>query len=93
MATIERAPARTTPVSAPLALTAWVADDAKYSSGSNAPMQNPPPPVELTWSKYRGPGDVTFDAAQPKMEVLEGGALNVPFRGKATVNARFKRAG
>ncbi len=91
--TLERAVTRTTSVKAPLALTAWVSDDAKYSSGSNTPMKDPPPPVELTWSKFRGPGDVTFDKANPKMEVLEGGQVNQPFRGKATTSARFGAPG
>jgi hypothetical protein len=91
--TIDRAITRTTAASSPLAITAWVADDAKYSSGSNAPLKDPPPPVELTWSKYRGPGDVTFDRQNPKMEVLEGGNVNQPFRGKATVQARFSTPG
>lgn len=93
VATLERAVTRTSSVKTPLAITAWVADDAKYSSGSNAPLREPPPPVELTWSKFRGPGAVTFDAAQPKMEVLEGGQINTPFRGKATVNATFAAPG
>ncbi|MCC7177434.1 MAG: hypothetical protein IT177_03500 [Acidobacteria bacterium] len=93
VATLERAVTRTTSAKAPLALTAWVSDDAKYSSGSNAPMKDPPPPVELTWSKFRGPGDVTFDKANPKMEVLEGGQVNQPFRGKATTSARFGAPG
>lgn len=93
VATLDRAVTRTSSVKTPLAITAWVADDAKYSSGSNAPLRNPPPPVELTWSKFRGPGNVTFDAAQPKMEVLEGGQINTPFRGKATVNATFGAPG
>jgi hypothetical protein len=66
-----------------------VADDAKYSSGSNQPLKDPPPPVELTWSKYRGPADVKFDSQNPKMEILEGGQIDQPFRGKATVQAEF----
>jgi hypothetical protein len=91
--TLDRAPTRTTAVGSPLSLTVWVSDDAKYSSGSNAPLRNAPPPVELTWSKYRGPGDVTFDQAQPRLEVLAGGAVNTPFSGKAAVAARFKAPG
>jgi hypothetical protein len=91
--TLDRAVSRTATVSQALPLTVWVADDAKYSSGSNAPMKDPPPPVELTWSKYRGPGEVTFDLPKPKMEVLEGGQIDVPFRGKAAVAARFAEPG
>ena len=41
----------------------------------------------------RGPGDVTFTAAKPKTEVLEGGQVNEPFRGKATTEATFSAPG
>jgi len=80
-------------VSVPLTLPVWADDDAKYSSGSNAPMRNPPPPVELRWSKYRGPGAVTFDKAEPKLEVLKGGKVNEPFSGKAVTTAKFAEPG
>jgi hypothetical protein len=93
VATLDKAVARSTAKAVPLALTVWMADDAKFSSGSNAPMREPPPPVELTWSKFRGPGDVKFDAAKPKTEVLEGGQVNEPFRGKATTQATFSAPG
>jgi hypothetical protein len=52
-----------------------------------------PPPVELVWSKYRGPGRVTFDNTAPAMDLLAGGGVNVPFRGKATTTARFSAPG
>ena len=84
----------TTPVSTPLALSAWIDDDASYSSGSNAPLADPPPPpVELLWSKYRGPGDVKFDRADPTLDILEGGKVNQPFRGRATTTATFSAPG
>ena len=91
--TLDRATTRTTALGSPLSLPVWVSDDAKYSSGSNAPLSKVPPPVELTWSKYRGPGAVTFDEAQPKLEVLAGGAVNTPFSGKAAASARFSVPG
>jgi len=93
VATLDKAMPRTASVGKPIDLTAWVTDDAKYSSGSNAPMRDPPPPVEFTWSKYRGPGDVKFDTQKPKTEVLEGGQVDQPFRGKATVQAQFSAPG
>ena len=93
VATMEKALALKTTTATPLSITAWVDDDAKYSSGSNAPLKDPPPPVELTWSKYRGPGDVKFDKQQPKMEILEGGQVDQAFRGKATVQASFTAPG
>jgi hypothetical protein len=93
LALLASAGTRTATVSKPLSLTVWVADDARYSSGSSAPLRKPPPPVELTWSKYRGPGAVTFDAARPPVETLSGGQVNVPFTGRATVSATFSQAG
>ena len=50
----------------------------------------PPPPVILHWSKYRGPGDVTFDKLPPVFEKVDGPAV---FQGKATVNAKFSAPG
>lgn len=82
--------ARTATVSGGLALPVWASDDAKYSSGSNAPQRNPPPAVILHWSKYRGPGTVTFDKVNPVFEKVDGPAV---FNGKATVNAKFSAPG
>jgi hypothetical protein len=45
----------------------------------------PPPPIAITWSKFRGPGDVKFDAAKPKVDIEHGG--------KATANATFAAPG
>lgn len=84
---------RTTSMSTPLSLPLWAEDDAKYSSGSGTPLRNPPPPVELKWSQYRGPGKVTFDKAKPEMEKLAGGNVNEPFRGKATTTVKFSEPG
>jgi len=82
--------ARTATMAAGLSLPVWASDDAKYSSGSNAPQRNPPPPVILHWSKYRGPGDVTFDKLSPVFEKMDGPAV---FQGRATVNAKFSAPG
>jgi len=88
--TVAKAIARTATMAAGIALPIWATDDAKYSSGSNAPQRNPPPPVILHWSKYRGPGAVTFDKVPPPFEKLPGGEA---FSGKATVNAKFSQPG
>lgn len=88
--TAARAIPRTGTMAAGVALPVWAADDAKYSSGSNAPQRNPPPPVILHWSKYRGPGQVTFDKTPPVFEKTEGPAV---FNGKATVTAKFSQPG
>jgi hypothetical protein len=91
IAIIDKALNRTASVGMPLELPLWATDDAKYSSGNNAPQRNPPPAVRLTWSKYRGPGTVTFDKAKPEFEKLPAGEL--PFSGKATTSAKFSEAG
>src|SRR5580704_19037262 len=47
---------RAAKVGTPLTLTAWVSDDAKFTTSSGARPKDPGPPVTLRWSKYRGPG-------------------------------------
>jgi hypothetical protein len=93
IAMLTSALSRTARISAPLSLTVFVSDDARYASGTMALPLKPPPPVRLLWSKYRGPGSVTFDDAEPSMTTLAGGAVNVPFSGKATTNAKFSEPG
>jgi hypothetical protein len=91
LALLEKAPARTATVSAPLAVTVWAADDMKYTNGTSAPLTGNRPAVVVRWSKYRGPGAVTFDKPRPELEKLEGGAN--PFNGKATTTAKFSAPG
>ena len=93
VALLSTAVARTASMSSPLALSVWATDDAKFASGTMALPKTPPPPVEFFLSKYRGPGAVTFDKAHPTTETLEGGAVNVPFRGKATTTVSFSEPG
>jgi hypothetical protein len=94
IATLTNAAARTASLSEPLALTIWVTDDMKYTSGTGAPMTKARPPVTLVWSKYRGPGPVTFDKARPAVEQLVAtGNENAAFTGKATTNVKFSEAG
>jgi hypothetical protein len=87
------APVRTASasVSAPAPLELWASDDGKYTSGSNAPPSNARAPVQVRWSKFRGPGAVTFDKARPEIEKLPAGEL--PFNGKATTTAKFSEPG
>lgn len=87
---VAKSVSRTATMAAGLTLPVWASDDAKYSSGSNAPQRNPPPPVILHWSKYRGPGNVTFDKVNPPFEKIEG---TDAFNGKATVTAKFSAPG
>jgi hypothetical protein len=84
---------RNATVSSGLPLPIWVTDDAKYSSGSNAPMRTPPPPVTVAWSKYRGPGSVTFDNPKPKLDVMAGGRVGEFFTGRGTATAKFGQPG
>ena len=73
---------RTTSVSAPLTLTVWATDDAKFTSSSSNRPKNLGDPVKLRWSKYRGPGAVTFSPERPKVE-----------NGSATTAVRFSQPG
>lgn len=91
IATIAQAETRTTSLSAPLPLALWATDDAKYTSGTNAPLRDPPPAVTVRWSKYRGPGAVTFDKVTPTLVPLQAGGA--PFSGTATTNATFSQPG
>jgi len=95
IASVSKALARNATVNTPLELPLWVDDDAKYTSGTNAPMRNPKPPVTAMWSKYRGPGKVTFAPAnaKPKFETLTGGQVGQPYSGKSSVTATFSEPG
>ena len=48
---------RTVAKGAPLALPLWADDDGRFANATMAPPSKLPSPVELVWSKYRGPGD------------------------------------
>ena len=70
----------------------WAADDAKYTSGTNAP------PAESAATGDGSPGrstadpaTVTFDKAKPELEKLSG--RHSPFSGKATTTAKFSEPG
>jgi len=75
----------------PVTLNLWVADDAKTFQGGKLPDT---PPVTVTWSKYRGPGAVTFSNSKPAVEKAEGKWKPTPvFSGKATTTATFSEPG
>jgi len=84
---------RTATVAAGLAIPFWANDDAKYSTGTGAPLTKARPPVAILLSKYRGPGDVTFDKDKPELQALVGGAANEPYSGKGTATAKFGAPG
>jgi hypothetical protein len=95
IASIARALPRAASVATPLPLPLWVSDDAKYTSGTNAPMRGARPPVTAIWSKFRGPGTVTFEPAngRPKFDTISGGQVGQPYAGKSTVTAKFSDPG
>jgi hypothetical protein len=90
LALLSAAPTLTASVATPLTLPLWVSDDAKYTSGSNAPVSATRPPVQVRWSKYRGPGKITFDKARPDLDKGEGTAA---YNAKATTKATFSEPG
>lgn len=68
-------------------------DDAQYSSNSNAPASHLPPPVRLTWSKYRGPGNASFSSAPPSASREEASATSKMIRGVGMTAVRFSEVG
>jgi len=66
----------------PLTLTVLVTDDGKFTSSSSNRPRNLGAPVTLHWTKYRGPGAVTFAKDRPAVE-----------NGSATTTARFSEPG
>lgn len=78
----------------PLALVAWVTDEGpKINAAPPAPRRPrpgaapfvAPPPLSIAWSKYRGPGAVTFTTTKP--------AIEKDHAGKATTTATFSAPG
>jgi hypothetical protein len=82
---------RSASIATPLALTVWATDDAKFTSSSSNRPKNLGPPVVLRWSKYRGPGKVTFSQVKPALEKIDDKA--VAFSGKAGATATFSEPG
>lgn len=66
----------------PVMLTMWVTDDLHVDPG---PRPRPGPLVRVFWSKFRGPGAVTFDNSKPEVDDTADG--------KATTTARFTTPG
>lgn len=72
-------------------LPLWAADDASAIPGANRPRT---PAVTLTWSKFRGPGPVTFANERPAVENADFKAPeSTSFRGKASTTATFSEPG
>ncbi len=82
----------------PLMLNVSVSDDAKMPLfgfvGSPGAQQPKTPPVTVTWSKFRGPGTVTFANPKPTVELANGGQLtSAGVSGVAKTTATFAEPG
>lgn len=69
----------------PLTLAVWVADDMVEQEAAAGFTVEKAPPVRVFWSKYRGPGEVSFDKDRPEVD-LKGD-------GKAETTASFSAPG
>jgi hypothetical protein len=81
-------------VAKPLTLAVSVSDDATMPLIGTTGMDRPKtPPVTVTWSKFRGPGEVTFTNAKPEVALgkSDGGAGGVS--GTAMTSATFSEPG
>jgi hypothetical protein len=87
----QSAASRTVRVGEKLPLDTWVEDDMEYTNDPKAPLPKNRAPVTLTWTKFRGPGDVTFEHAKLDAEKLP--ASGPGFKGKATTSAKFDTPG
>jgi hypothetical protein len=77
----------------PLTLTTWLSDDDNLPPATD----NKPPrpyPLSVRWSKFRGPGAVTFADNTPATEKIERKAPPAPaISGRATTTATFSEPG
>jgi len=81
-----------TTIPALLTLTVWVSDDAKAPRSATQGLRVAP--VTVSWSKFRGPGSVTFANSKPTVEKTETKLTPAPvFTGKATTTAAFGEPG
>jgi hypothetical protein len=76
----------------PLTLTARVSDDGKIGKGSVI-NRNLASPITVEWTKYRGPGEVTFAENRPKFVKLEGKDGTSPTRGEFKTTVMFAQPG
>jgi len=81
----------TTTLPEPADLTVWVADDASAPLAGVRPRT---PAVTVSWSKFRGPGTVTFANPRPVVEKADFQAPpSTTFTGKAHTSATFSQPG
>jgi hypothetical protein len=77
----------------PLTLTTWLSDDGKMPLGLEMdPIK--PNPLNVRWSKFRGPGAVTFADNTPAPGKIESKVTPAPaVSGRATTTATFSEPG
>lgn len=86
-----RIEARSATVGTPLKLDVWVSDDAKTFPGAKPPAT---PAVVVSWSKFRGPGEVTFNPPKPPVEENKNKETSAqPFAGMASTQVTFSEPG
>jgi hypothetical protein len=79
------APAGAGAAGTPAASGAAAAAGGRAAARGAAPEGfTPPPPMAVTWTKFRGPGDVKFDNNKPSIDRADG---------KAVANATFSAPG
>ena len=75
----------------PARLIVWLADDAKAPLAGMRPRT---PPVTVQWSKFRGPGAVTFATDRPIVDKADFPSPSPAiFTGKASTEVRFSEPG
>lgn len=87
---------RAATIAAPLSLTVFGSDDGKWTTLSGARPGNISNPVRIRWTKFRGPGTVTFEPDRPmveKIQIASGPHAGQVYTGKATTTAKFSEPG
>jgi hypothetical protein len=83
--------ALTATLAEPAELTVWVADDTNVPLAGARPRT---PPVTVSWTKFRGPGTVTFANPRPPIEKADFEAPpETKFAGRAHTSAAFSEPG
>jgi hypothetical protein len=81
----------------PVTLKVWGGDDAVIPPGAQfggGRGRGPSSPFTVTWLKFRGPGDVTFDKNKPAVQKAEFKApAPAVFAGTASTTATFSEPG
>ncbi len=75
----------TAKLSQPLPLTVWVADDMVEQEAALGFAAEKTPPIRVFWSKFRGPGEVSFAKERPEVDLKTDG--------KAETTATFSAPG